>query len=84
MIYSKSLAHRVAAKGTILSIDRNGDELTYDLQIDKEGVFVVADTYTKDWKAWVNEIPSEIIVANYTFKGVIVPKGLVHLRFKYR
>ena len=62
---------------------RNGDELTYDLQIEKEGIFVVADTYTKDWRAWVNEIPSEIFVANYTFKGVNVPKGLVRLRFKY-
>ena len=83
VIYSKHPAHRVAAKGTILSMARNGDELTYDLQIEKEGIFVVADTYTKDWRAWVNEIPSEIFVANYTFKGVNVPKGLVRLRFKY-
>ena len=84
VIHSKHPAHRVAANGTILSVVRNGDELTYDLQIEKDGLFVVADTYTKDWKAWVNQIPSEIIVTNYAFKGVIVPEGLVRLKLKYR
>ena len=84
VIYSDHLSNPAAAKGRILSFSRNGDDLAYDLQVEEEGIFVVADTYTKRWKAWVNENPSDIFIVNYIFKGVRVPKGLVHLRFKYR
>ena len=84
VIYSDHLSNPAAAKGRILSFSRNGDDLAYDLQVEEEGIFVVADTHTKRWKAWVNENPSDIFIVNYIFKGVRVPKGLVHLRFKYR
>ena len=84
VISSDQLPHPKAAKGSILSVYRNGDDLAYDLQVEEDGIFVVADTYTKHWKAWINEKPSKIRVVNYAFKGVKISKGRVHLRFKYR
>ena len=84
VISSVQLPHPKAAKGSILSVYRNGDDLAYDLQVEEDGIFVVADTYTKHWKAWVNENPVKIRVVNYAFKGVEISKGRVHLQFKYR
>lgn len=84
VISSDQLPHAKAAKGKILSVYRNGDDLAYDLQVEEAGIFVVADTYTKHWKAWVNEKPAKIRVVNYAFKGVEISRGRVHLRFEYR
>ena len=44
VIYSDHLSNPVAANGRILSFSRNGDDLAYDLQVEEEGIFVVADT----------------------------------------
>jgi hypothetical protein len=84
VVSSDQLPHPKAAKGKILSVYRNGDELAYDLQVKEGGIFVIADTYTKQWKAWVNEKPAKIRVVNYAFKGVEISKGRIHVRFKYR
>ena len=84
VISSDQIPHAKNAKGKILSFYRNGDDLAYDLQVEEDGIFVIADTYTKHWKAWINERPAKIHVVNYAFKGVEISKGRIHLRLKYR
>jgi hypothetical protein len=74
---------RSGATGGVLSFQREPNRLTYDLDVQKEGYFVVADAFFPGWKATVNQIPAEILPANIAFKAVFVPAGRIHLELEY-
>lgn len=69
--------------GTVLSVDRGGDDLSYRLEVERAGVFVVADTFFRGWRATVNGAPAGIARANVAFKAVRVPRGRVDLRLHF-
>lgn len=72
-----------AGVGTVLSVDRGDDELTYRLDVDRPGVFVVADTFFRGWRATANGAPLGIARANAAFKAVRVPRGRVDLVLRF-
>jgi hypothetical protein len=71
------------AHGRVVSVRRMGDDLTYQLDVEKSGVFVIADTYFRGWTALVNGQPAGISRANVTFKAVNVPVGQVELKLHF-
>ncbi len=72
------------AKGKVLSFVRTADDLSYELQVDRAGLFVVADTAFPGWEAEVQGEKTEIYRTNIAFKAVMIPAGHVklHLQFK--
>jgi len=78
-----SLGGAAPAAGRVVSVRRSGDDLTYVLEVDRAGIFVVADTYFRGWHATVNGAPSGISRANVAFKAVSVPKGTVNLALHF-
>jgi hypothetical protein len=72
-----------AGTGQVLSVDRQGDDLTYQLHVERAGVFVVADTWFRGWSATVNGTLTPISRANVAFKAVRVPAGRVELRLHF-
>jgi hypothetical protein len=68
------------ASGRVLAVHRSADLLGYDLDVDRAGLFVVADTWFPGWRATVNGAEATIAHANVAFKAVEVPVGNVALR----
>jgi hypothetical protein len=73
----------VPGAGRVVSLRRFGDELAYVLDVERSGVFVVADTYFRGWTARVNDQPAGISRANVAFKAVRVPEGRVQLKLRF-
>ncbi len=73
----------VAGSGRVLSVDRQGDDLSYTLDVERGGVFVIADTYFRGWAARVNGRAAGISRANVAFKAVLVPPGRVELKLHF-
>jgi hypothetical protein len=69
--------------GRVVRVQRTGNDLVYGLDVDRPGVFVVADTYFRGWSATVNGNPVAISRANMAFKAVLVPQGRVELKLHF-
>jgi hypothetical protein len=69
--------------GRVVRVQRTANDLAYTLEVDRPGVFVVADTYFRGWSATVNGNPVAISRANMAFKAVLVPKGRVELKLHF-
>jgi hypothetical protein len=72
-----------AGAGRVLSVERQGDDLAYVLEVERAGVFVIADTWFRGWHATVNGAPVPISRANVAFKAVRVPTGRVELHLHF-
>ncbi len=63
------------------AFNANQLQLTASLTTDK--FLVYNDSYHPSWKVFVNDVPVHLIRANYAFKGVVLPKGMSHVRFEF-
>ena len=71
------------AAGMIVSSSIEPDRMAFDLDVNRAGHFVVADTWFPGWRAEVNGRPVPIDHANVAFKAVEVPTGRVSLVFLF-
>ncbi len=60
------------------------DEVEMTVQADGAGVVVLANTYSRFWKATVDGEEVAVVPADYTFLGAVVPDGRHTVVFKYR
>jgi hypothetical protein len=72
------------ALGRVRSFARAGDDLSYQLEVEQAGMFVITDTYFRGWSARVNGQPAGISRANVAFKAVRVPAGAVELKLHFK
>jgi len=61
----------------------NKVQITANLR-DSSGLLYLADTYTPDWKAFVNGKEQAIIKTNIIFRGVQLPKGQSTIVMQYQ
>jgi hypothetical protein len=71
------------AAGTILSSSIVPDRMDFQLDVNRPGHFLVADTWFPGWRAEVNGRQVPIDRANVAFKAVAVPAGRVSLVFLF-
>lgn len=60
------------------------EEIVISVDAKEEGVLYLPDTLFPGWKALVNNNETEILRANYAFRGVVVPKGVSSVQFLYQ
>lgn len=53
-------------------------------QSDRPQLLVLTDTYYPGWRAFVDDVETEVFQANYVFRAVRVPSGLHVVVFEYR
>lgn len=58
-------------------------EVIVDYTADHDGMLVLADAWYPGWKAEVDGVPTPVVPAYYTFRGVAVPGGAHTVRFHY-
>ena len=59
------------------------NRLSLSIEAPANGYFYFGDGYSKDWKAYVDNIQSEIYKTNINFKSVYVSKGKHNIDFIY-
>ncbi len=60
------------------------EESLIDVDSPKEGILFVSDTFFPGWKAYIDGKETEILQADYAFRGVVVPEGKHVVKFIYR
>jgi len=58
--------------------------ITFKINNSKPGFFYYADSYAKDWKAYLDQTHTPILRANFNFKAIYVPAGEHKLSIKYQ
>ena len=65
-------------------ISYNGDELRWEIDAPAAGYLSFIDNWDPDWKAYVDDQPTDIELLFGTFKAVRLTPGPHHVRFCYR
>ncbi len=60
------------------------NQITFRVQSETDGLVYLSDSYSPNFKAYVDDVPTEILRANYAFRAVPVTKGnhMVMLRYE--
>lgn len=84
--YLEAAGSELPANPTLPSAERRAspEEMEYDVELPRPGVLVVSESHHPGWKAFVDGQETPIIVANYAFRGVLLPEGRHTVRFEYR
>jgi hypothetical protein len=59
------------------------DRVVVHTSTNRPALLVLADVYAHGWKAWVDDRPANIVIANVAFRGVVVPAGDHDVRFVF-
>lgn len=70
-------------QGAAILLDRP-TRVEVEVDVDRPGVLVLADTWYPGWEATVNGQPAEVFPANLALRGVPVPEGRSLVVFSYR
>jgi hypothetical protein len=60
------------------------DRVTVRATASRAALLVLADNFSHGWRATVDGEPAEILRANHTFRGVVVPAGTSTVEFAFR
>jgi hypothetical protein len=60
------------------------DRVEVRTQADRAALLVLADNYYPDWKVSVDGRPADLLRANHTLRGVVVPAGAHRVAFTFR
>ncbi len=70
--------------GYIQLVSYKPNHLTYKSATNKERLAVFSEIYyNKGWNAYVDGFPTEHIRVNYILRGMIIPKGVHNIEFKF-
>jgi Predicted membrane protein len=59
------------------------DRVVVHTTTNQPALLVLADVYANGWKAWVDDKPANIVIANVAFRGVVIPAGDHDVRFSF-
>jgi len=59
------------------------NRVTFDADVDRPAIAVLADAWTEGWRATVDGEPAPLFHANWSFRGVIVPAGKHRIEMRY-
>jgi len=75
-------AMRYRQTGRLISY--NGDELLWEINAPKAGFLSFIDNWDENWKAWVDDQPTDIELLFGTFKSVRLTQGRHKIKFSYQ
>lgn len=72
----------VTANATITKYTAN--EITISARTNKDALLFLSEVYYPGWNAYIDGQPASIFRADYTFRSIIVPKGIHTVTFSYK
>jgi hypothetical protein len=64
-------------------LDEVPRRVTVALNMQTDGLVVLADAFDEGWRAYVDSTPTPILRTNHAVRGVVVPAGASTLQFRY-
>jgi hypothetical protein len=75
----------VDRKAKIVPISQiSSDEIRAVVETDAPGVILFTESYDRGWKAWVDQVPAPVLIANYNFMALYLAPGRHEIRFNYQ
>ncbi|MCL5435087.1 MAG: YfhO family protein [Patescibacteria group bacterium] len=59
------------------------NEILFKIRSSGNGLLFLSDNYYPEWKALIDGNPSEVLIADYSFRAVAVPKGIHTVEYVY-
>ena len=69
---------------SVSAVRFRAQRLEFDVNAKGPGLVVVAQSHYAAWKAWVNDEPTPVLVANLAFQALEVPAGTSRVRLVYQ
>lgn len=70
-------------KGEVVLKEYSPNQITFHVKADNNGLLYLSDTYSPNFRAYIDGVPKEILRANYTFRAVPVEKGTHEVMLRY-
>lgn len=71
-------------KSSIKLVSYKPNKITIEVQTDINSILFISDNYFPGWKAYVDQNPTKIYRANYSFRSIVVPSGKHLIAFNYQ
>lgn len=71
------------AEGTARAASYAAHRVEVDARLERDGLVVLSDTWQPGWRAYVDGRRAPVVVANYAFRAVPVPRGHRRVCFAY-
>ena len=68
----------------VSAVDYQPAKLELSVQTGESALLVLAESYYPGWKAWLDETQVPIYEVDLAFRGVVVPRGMHHLRMEFQ
>jgi uncharacterized membrane protein YfhO len=78
-----SLAIDPSAKGEIELLVYEPNRILLKVNLSGNALLFLSDNYYPEWTALVDGNPSEVLIADYSFRAVAVPKGMHTVEYIY-
>ena len=76
---------QVDESAQISLVNNNNDEVNYKSSSSKKQLAVFSEIYYKQgWKAYIDNLETPIVKANYVLRSVVVPAGNHSIRFEFK
>lgn len=76
-------SHEPDDRGTATLLSYASSKISIHTDSETNKILFLSDTYYPGWEAYVDNVKTEILRANYSFRGVVVPKGSHIVSFSY-
>lgn len=76
--------NEVKDEGTAVIEDYQSANIKILVNAPQNAILFLSDNYYPGWKAYVDNKETKIYRADYTFRAILVPKGLHQINFEYR
>lgn len=70
-------------QGVASIVEKTPDKVVIRTTANRPALLVLADVYAHGWKAWIDDKPTPIAIANIAFRGVAVAEGTHTVRFEF-
>ena len=71
------------SSGSAQIVEYLPERVRVNVQSNSDGFLILSDNFEQGWKATIDGIETKVYRTNYTFRGVIVPKGEHRVEFFY-
>jgi hypothetical protein len=75
---------RAEPPGSVEILDRGAGSWLLQAELERPGLLVLAETHYPGWKAWVDDRPVPIHIADMALRGVELEPGAHRVRFAYQ